>query len=155
MAFGGLMTALCVTVMTLGSLIPVNTYVCPVVCMLLLRPVLRRCGKRLGWCCYLATAILGLLLAPDREAAMVYAMLGYYPIIKPRFDRLPLAMVWKLLFFTAMGAVGYWLLTALLGLPAEAPWLLGVTLVLWDALFLLTDRLLTLLPRKKNDFTSP
>ena len=83
MALGGMLTAVSVVIMCLGSVIPINTYVCPVLCILVTRPVLDRCGRRIGWCYYLATAILSLLLAPDREAALVYAFLGYYPMIRP------------------------------------------------------------------------
>ena len=82
MAFGGMMTAVAVVIMSLGSLIPVNTYVCPVLCILITRPVMERCGKRLAWCYYMATAVLSMLLAPDREAALVYLFLGYYPLIR-------------------------------------------------------------------------
>ncbi len=144
------MTALAVVIMTMGSLIPVNTYICPVLCILLTRPVLERCGKKTGWCYYLATALLGLMLAPDREAATVYAALGCYPMVKAFFDRLPLAPLWKLAFFTAMGAGSYRILMAVLGVPAEAPWLMALTLVLWDALFLLVDRLLGLRLKKRH-----
>ncbi len=147
MALAGMLSALSVTVMTLGSLIPVNTYLCPVICMMLGREVLARCGRRLSLCWYLATAILGLLLSPDREAALVFALLGYYPLVKPRFDRLGIPA--KLLFFTAAGALSFVLAAWVLGIPLEAPWLLGLTLVLWDGLFLLVDRLLGLPLRKR------
>ncbi len=147
MAFAGMMSALSVTIMTLGSLIPVNTYLCPVLCMILGRVVLDRCGKRNAWSCYMATAILGLLLAPDREAAMVFAMLGYYPLVKPFFDRLGISG--KLVFFTAMGALSFVLAAWLLGIPLEAPGFLVVTLLLWDVMLLLVDRLLGLPLRKK------
>ena len=40
MALGGLLTAVSVVIMSLGSLIPVNTYICPVLCILITRPVL-------------------------------------------------------------------------------------------------------------------
>ena len=148
MALGGMLTAAAVVIMSLGSIVPVNTYICPVLCILITRPVLERCGKRTGWCYYLAAASLSLLLAPDREAALVYAFLGYYPMIRPRFR-----WMWaKLLFFTAAGAASYGALLALMG-AAEAMtdgWLMtAVTVLLWDVLFLLVDRLLGL-PMKKR-----
>ena len=37
---------------------------------------------------YIFSSSLALLLAPDREAALVYAFLGYYPMIRPFFERL-------------------------------------------------------------------
>ena len=146
MALGGMLTAVSVVIMCLGSVIPINTYVCPVLCILVTRPVLDRCGRRIGWCYYLATAILSLLLAPDREAALVYAFLGYYPMIRPFFEKLgPVKGVAKLVFFTLAGAAAYGVLLLVMGIGAamNEGWLLtAVTVILWDVLFLLVDRLL-------------
>ena len=146
MALGGMLTAVSVVIMCLGSVIPINTYVCPVLCILVTRPVLDRCGRRIGWCYYLATAILSLLLAPDREAALVYAFLGYYPMIRPFFERLgPVKGIAKLVFFTLAGAAAYGVLLLVMGVGAamNEGWLLtAVTVILWDVLFLLVDRLL-------------
>ena len=146
MALGGMLTAVSVVIMCLGSVIPINTYVCPVLCILVTRPVLDRCGRRIGWCYYLATAILSLLLAPDREAALVYAFLGYYPMIRPVFEKLgPVKGVAKLVFFTLAGAAAYGVLLLVMGVGAamNEGWLLtAVTVILWDVLFLLVDRLL-------------
>ena len=159
MAFGGLMAAVAVVIMSLGSLIPVNTYVCPVLCILIHRLVLERCGRRLGWCCYMAVAILSLLLAPDREAALVYLCLGYYPMIRHWFQRIRpdfLSMAAKLVFFTLSGGVSYGLLMLVMGVDAVmaefegARWLLVLTVILWDVLFVLVDRLLGLDLRKKK-----
>ena len=153
MALGGMMTALAVVIMNLGSVIPVNTYICPVLCILLCRTVLERCGRKIAWCYYLAVTMLSLLLAPDREAALVYAFLGYYPMIRCRFDRLGfLALPMKLVFFTAMGAASYGVLLFVMGAGAamEEGWIMtAVTVVLWDVLFLLVDRLLGLPMRKR------
>ena len=151
------MTAVAVVIMSLGSLIPVNTYVCPVLCILIHRPVLESCGRRLSWCYYLAVAILSLLLAPDREAALAYLCLGYYPMIRPGFQRIGpafLSTAAKLVFFTLAGAASYGLLMLAIGVDAVlaeyegAAWLLAVTVILWDVLFVLVDRLLDRKPRK-------
>ena len=154
-ALGGLLTAAAVVVMSLGSLIPVNTYVCPVICILLTRPVLELCSRKIGWCYYFAVSLLSLMLAPDREAALVYVCLGYYPMIRPAFQRLrPLWLrnIAKILFFTCAGATSWWLAIQLLGLPPEEGEgiFLAVLVVLWDAVFLLTDRLLGLPLRKRK-----
>ena len=156
-ALGGLLTAAAVVIMSLGSLIPVNTYVCPVLCILLTRPVLEICSKRIGWCYYMAVSLLSLMLAPDREAALVYVCLGYYPMIRPAFQQLrPLWLknLVKLLFFTCAGAFSWWLAMAVLGLPAEENGLGGafwvILVILWDLVFLLTDRLLGLPLRRRK-----
>ena len=159
MALGGMLTAVSIVIMCMGSIIPVNTYVCPVLCIFLTRPVLEKCGRRIGWCYYLATAILSLMLAPDREAALVYLCLGYYPMIRRWFQRIRqdfLNMAAKLVFFTFAGAVSYGLLMLVMGVDAVMAefegtgWLLIVTVILWDVLFVLVDRLLGKNLRKRK-----
>ena len=152
-ALGGMLTATAVVIMCLGSIIPVNTYLCPVLCILITRAVLELCGKKIGWCYYLATATLSLMLAPDREAALVYAFLGYYPMLRPFFEKLGVfSWYGKLLLFTLAGAASYWVLLVVMGAEAAMTegWVITlVTVLLWDLLFLLTDRLLGM-PVKKR-----
>ena len=116
MALGGVLGALAVVIMCMGTLIPVATFVCPMLCMMILKLVLTVCGSRIGWAWYGAVAILGLLMAPDKEAAAVFAFLGYYPILKPRLDKLPLPLVWKLILFNVAVLSMYWLLGNLFGM---------------------------------------
>ena len=116
MALGGVLGALAVVIMSMGTLIPVATFVCPMLCMMILKLVLPICGSRIGWTWYGCVAILSLLLAPDKEAAAVFAVLGYYPILKPKLDKLPLSPLWKLTLFNAAILVMYWLLGNLFGL---------------------------------------
>lgn len=149
MALGGVMAALAVVVMCMGGLIPVATFVCPMVCMVLLVTVMDRCGNRVAWAWYGAVAILSLLLGPDKEAAAVFAFLGYYPILKPKMDRLPLKWLWKLLYFNAAILVMYWLLLNVIGMAelveefAELGTVMtAVMLVLGNVTFILLDRLL-------------
>ena len=49
MALGGVLGALAVVIMSLGTLIPVMTYVCPMACALLLEAVRLICGQRVAW----------------------------------------------------------------------------------------------------------
>ncbi len=148
-ALGGILAALAVVIMSMGTLIPVATYVCPMVCALLLQVVLKTCGNRMAWAWYGAVAILGLLLAPDKEAAAVFLFLGYYPILKPRLDGKKLSWLWKGLLFNAATLLMYFLLLRLFGmeeLAAEFQELgtaMGVVLlVLGNVTFFLLDRLL-------------
>lgn len=148
-ALGGLLAALALVVMNLGTIIPVATYICPMVCMLLLQVVGKTCGNRIAWAWYGAVAILSCLMAPDKEAAAVFAALGYYPILKPRLDRKKRPWLWKGLLFNAAILVMYWLLIHLLGLAALAEEfsragvvMTGIMLVLGNVIFFLLDRLL-------------
>lgn len=110
------MAALAVVIMSLGGLIPVATFVCPMLCMLLLAFVAKMCGNRIGWAWYGAVSILGLLLGPDKEAAAVFLFLGFYPIIKPQLDRMKLGILAKLALFNVLILAMYALLINLLGM---------------------------------------
>lgn len=148
-ALGGVLAALAVTAMGLGTLIPVATFVCPLFCMILLQTVLTVCGKRIAWAWYGAVSILALLLAPDKEAAAVFVFLGYYPIVKPRLDKRKLPWLWKALLFNGATLTMYWLLMHLFGMTqiTEEFAELGIAmtivlLVLGNVVFFLLDKLL-------------
>ena len=148
-ALGGILAALAVVVMSMGTLIPVATYVCPMLCAILLQIVLRICGRRIAWAWYGAVTLLSLLMAPDKEAAAVFLALGYYPIVKPKLDGLPEKWIWKLLFFNGVILLTYWLLMHLFGFAqvaaefAEMGGILTVLmLLLGNVTFFLLDKLL-------------
>ena len=146
---GGVFAALAVVIMSLGTVIPVATYVCPVACMLILRIVVRVTGSRMGWAWFGAVAVLSLLLAPDKEAAAVFACLGYYPILKPRLDRLGGSWLWKALFFNGSILALYWILLKVIGMERLLEEFSGIgmamtvlLLVLGNVTFFLLDHLL-------------
>lgn len=149
-AFGGMMAALALVIMNMVGLIPIATYVCPSLCMVLLSVVLKLCGKRIGWAWYGAVAILSVLMAPDKEAAMIFAVIGYYPIIKPAFERTKMPNTCKYLYFNVVILLVYWLMINLMGLTeiakefAEMGLLFTiVTLLMGNMVFQLLDKILT------------
>lgn len=122
-AFCSLMAALGAVLMLTGGLVPVMTYCSPLLAGVLLIPVLREFGKKWAWLVWLVTALLSMILSADKEAALFYLFLGYYPILKQSIDKVkpkPLALVLKLLFFTAavgaMYALIYYVLRLNVGL---------------------------------------
>lgn len=153
-ALGGVFAALAVVIMTLGGMIPVATYISPVLCMLLLRFVNASCGSRIGWTWYAAVGILSLLLSPDKEAAAVFAAIGYYPIVKYRFDKIPASWLVKVVYFNAVTVVLYWILLYLVGMTQIIAdfegigiWGMAAALVLGNVCFFLVDRLLQIMGR--------
>lgn len=145
-AFGGMFAALAAVIMSLGGLIPVATFTCPMLCMLLLAFVTRMCGNRIGWAWYGAVAILSVLMAPDKEAAAVFVFLGFYPIIKPKLDKMRFPLIPKLVLFNVLILVMYWLLLHLLGMAQIAAEfeemgkiLTFVMLLMGNLIFLLLD----------------
>lgn len=154
-ALGGVLAALAVVIMCMGTIIPVATYVCPMLCAVVLQMVLKTCGTQIAWAWYGAVAILSALLAPDKEAAAVFLFLGYYPIVKPRLDGTKLRWLWKGLLFNGSVVVMYWLLIQLLGLSqvmedfeGMGAAMLAALLILGNVTFFLLDRLLGMRPKK-------
>lgn len=155
-ALGGMLGALALVIMSLGGLIPVATYVCPAMCTLLCGVVLRMCGRRIAWAWYGCVAILSVLIGPDKEAAAVYLFLGYYPILKPWFDRLKAGWLLKAIYFNAAIAVLYTALIYLFGMTQLLTeyWEFGVLglllmLILGNITFFLLDKLLQRMLLKK------
>ncbi len=155
MALGGVLAALAIVIMMLGGLIPLATYVCPMLCALLLFFVKNFCGTRIGWTWYVAVSILSLLLSPDKEAAAVFIALGYYPILQPVFDRMPVKWLWKGLLFNGASIAMYLVLMYVFGMDqvlAEFQELgfigLFLILVLGNISFFLLDRLLHIMQKK-------
>ncbi len=149
-ALGGVLAALAVVIMCMGGLIPVATFLCPIICMLLLEVIRKQCGSRIAWTWYAAVALLSLLLGPDKEAAAVFLFLGFYPIVKPKLDRKKLSWLWKLLLFN--GAIGVMYLEFLRLFQLEemvndyqniGAAMAAVMLVLGNLTFLLLDALLS------------
>lgn len=149
MALGGILAAVAVVIMNLVGMIPVNTYVVPVLCMVLLQLVLKNCGRRVAWAWYAAVSILGLLMCPDKEAAAIFLAIGYYPILKPWLDRRKLKWLWKGLLFNGVILLLYWLLMNVMGMAelasefgAMGTALTLVTLLLGNVTFYAMDKVL-------------
>ena len=149
-ALGGMLAATALVIMCLGGLIPLATFVCPAFCILIMQLVLRFTTRRIGIAWYMAVSILCALLAPDKEAAAVFVCLGYYPILKPFFEKWSMSILWKLLFFNAVILLMYSVLIHLFGMTyLQSEYtemgmaMLAVLLVLGNVTFLLLDRLLT------------
>ena len=117
-----MMCALSLLLLLVG-VIPGLEYCGPVLAMLPQLPVVEAWGRRWALGVYGVTAVLGLLLAFQPEAAAVYLCLGWYPALRPGFQRLSRwkRRAVKILAF-AVGTAGIGLLSALLLGPGAA-WL--------------------------------
>ena len=144
---GGVFAALAVVIMSLGTIIPVATYVCPVICMLILQLVIRVAGIPMAWAWYGAVSILSMLLAPDKEAAAVFLVIGYYPIIKPKLDSKKGKWIWKGLLFNGSILSLYWVLLKLIGMERLLEEFSGMGLVMTAVLLLLGNVTFFLLDR--------
>lgn len=150
MALGGILAALAVVIMCMGGMIPLATFICPMFCCLMVKLVKNLCGTRIAWAWYGAVALLSVLMGPDKEVAAVFVFLGYYPILKPKMDKLPLQWLWKLLYFNVVILAMYSLMIHLFGMAdlaaefAELGFVMrAVTLVLGNITFVMLDILLS------------
>ena len=146
MALCGLLSALAVVCLLLGGVIPAATFCAPILAMAALLPVLEEVGAGAAAAAYGAAAVLGLLLVPDRELALVYLCFGWYPILRPQIARIPLRLgrlAARLAVFNAVTALLYGLILRLLGLTADlteaSRWMNLALLVMGNAVFLLLD----------------
>ena len=87
-AFCGVLGALAVVMLALGGIVPFATFSCPVIAMFLLLPVIAEFGCGTALVFYVAVALLGVLLSPDKEVACFFVFLGYYPVLKQKLDRI-------------------------------------------------------------------
>ena len=94
MAYCGMAAALSVALMLLGAVVPVLMFIAPAVASLLIATVCVECGRTMALTAYGAVSLLSLLFVPDKEVALVFVfLLGYYPLVKPWFERIRPALL--------------------------------------------------------------
>jgi hypothetical protein len=81
-AVSGMMVALATAILLMGGVIPAATFAGPALAGLLLIPVLAEGGRRMALGAWLAISALSLMLCADKEAALLFAFLGWYPAMK-------------------------------------------------------------------------
>lgn len=153
MALSGVLGALAIVVMLAGEIIPIATFACPVLVMVMTVPVMQECGRRLGWVWYAAVCILSFLLtAANPEATLIYIFLGYYPLIRVYVERLkpmPVRLMAKLVWFNGSVAAAYGLMIFVLDMAEVAQefadsalWMLVAMVLLANLCFFMVERVL-------------
>ena len=147
-ALGGLLTALGVVLMFLTGLIPIGTYALPAIAGVLLIVAVIEIGAKWAWMIYAAVAVLSLLFAADKEAALLFVLFfGYYPVLKSFLERISnkvLSWISKFAVFNVAMVACFFLAVNFLQLPEDSftvfgiylPW---VFLILGNAVFLIYD----------------
>ena len=123
LAVCAVLIALGVTLSWLGSLIGVLDLCTPFIAALLLIPIVIEYGRGYPWSVWLATAVLSLLLLPNKAPAAVYLVFGYYPILKAYLERLPRSacFICKQMLFLAVDALVLWGSSTLFGVEEHLP----------------------------------
>ena len=145
MAFCGIITALCTLLMFLTGLIPIGTYALPALAGILMIPIVIEMGAAWAWPVYIASSLLSLLLAGDKEAAVLLVVFfGYYPILKSIFERARRVLSYLLKFavFNGSMVLGYFLSIWVLGVPKDSFIVFGVNL---PAAFLIAGNIVFIL----------
>lgn len=151
MALCGILGALAVALLMLGGAIPLAIYCCPILASLLLVPLQEVVTRKLCIVWYITVSVLSLLLTADKETAIVFVFLGWYPIVREALETLPkgIRLPVKLLMFNAAVAAMYALMIYVLHMEAIASelqsaslLLLLTMLVLGNIVFIVLDVLL-------------
>ena len=147
-ALGGLLTGLGVVSMYLGSFIEVLDLTVAVIASLFCIVAVIEMNKKWALAIYAATAILSVLLIPNKFPAAVYLLFaGYYPILKEILEgrirlRAPAYAIKLAIFniaFAAIAAVSVFILR----LPVEKGVMLIALAVLGNLTFVVYDFALT------------
>ena len=153
MAYCGIVAALCVALMLLGAVIPIAMFIAPAVAGFLIATGCVECGLQMALTAYVAVSLLALLFVPDKEVALIFTvLLGYYPLVKPKFERIRPALlrgVCKLLLCNGAVLAMYGLIYLLVPMGSISQELRTtamaatlVTLAMGNVAFLLYDRAL-------------
>ncbi len=152
LALSGVLAALAVALLFLGGVIPLAALALPVLASLTLLPVYIECGTKWGFLWYASVVILGILLAPEKEAAILFVFFGYYPILRRYFGRIRAAVLrWcvKLIYLNTAVAAAYGLMifvfrigTVADDFAAAEQWVFLALAVLANVCFAIYDLLL-------------
>jgi len=153
-ALGGITAAVSIALMFVLSLIPLFTYTVPAAAAILIVPIVIEINKIWALGVYASTAILGILIIPNKEVAIIYAaFFGYYPILKAIIEkRMPFIPEWllKITVFNVSLFASYYFMIRLMGLEIDEFQTFGVyaipiLLVTGTVAFILYDYSLSLM----------
>ncbi len=118
-AYGGLGAGLIVVLLLGSSLMPFLEYTIPAACALVIFYIAKECSSKTALICYAAASLLSVLLIPNKEAAILFALFfGYYPVFKQFAERFVkwLGIMIKALLFNASMILSYVSLIFVFGL---------------------------------------
>lgn len=154
-ALGGIVSAMSLLVMLMGSVFPGLEYATPAFAGMLFVMIVIEIGVSWAWVTYACVALLVFFVVPNKESALLFiAFLGYYPILKSVFETKLKggALQWfsKLAVFNAAVLAYYKLVMLLvaspeLGKTAEelGKYALYILLALANGVFVIYDVALT------------
>lgn len=120
LAFSGIMTALCVVILFLGSLFSTIDLSLSAISGMLIVLAVIELGDKHAWGIFVAASLIGFLLIPTKYTVFFFAaFLGWYPIAKRHFERLHPVLAWsvKISAINVCLALSIWVSKSLFVLP--------------------------------------
>ena len=144
-----MLSALGVILLYVGSLLEVLDISMAVIASLMCVVAVIEYGGSAPWMIYGVTAILSVLLTPNKTAAFFYAIFfGFYPILKEKLEKLPRVLCWVLkeIIFNVcliIAALGLYFLFMSKDNALINPFTIAIGFILCEAVFILYDVALT------------
>lgn len=145
LAFSAMATALAVVILLLGGWTGIGAYAAPMLAGVTLIAVGLRAGGKAQLLSYIAVSLLSLLLISEWEMNLIFiGILGWYPMVRPRLQRLKPAAAYLIKFagFNVLIIGIETLVMRVLAPETESAVLLAVLLAAANLVFFLYDRLL-------------
>jgi len=104
-ALCGMLGALSVVLLLIGSALQIGTYAAPMLAAFLIIPVLEEYGPRYALTLYATVSILAVLFVPETELAFFYVLvMGYYPVLRVKLNGVKSTLLRWLLKFAVFNA---------------------------------------------------
>ncbi len=118
-ALCAIICAMNVLVLLFGAVLDVLDLTAAAVSMMLVAVVAIEIGGYYSWLSWGVTGVLAFFILPNKFPALLFLLLGYYPILREYFAHLPAVLSWvlKLLWFNAALTVMIWGVNSVLMLP--------------------------------------
>lgn len=155
-SLGGIVAALCLTMMFLTAVFPPLNMTLPLFAGMLISVVAIEVSPSWAFVTYIVVSILSFFITPDKEAAIFFAALfGYYPVLKDTVDKMRsklISLIIKLVVFDAAMILIYYLTVFVFGtidifeeFGFLEEFMLPVLFITINAIFFLYDYCLTVI----------
>ena len=97
----GMVSALSVVIMLLTNIMPSMMYVIPIITGAIVFSINEIIGKKWAIGVFFVTSFISFILLTDKEPALNYTLFfGYYPLLKPVYEKLPKVICWVVKLIT-------------------------------------------------------
>lgn len=153
-ALGGVLSALALSAVFMGSVFPFSEYIGPVVASVCVLVFCTEFGIRSALLMYLGISLLSVFISPSIESSLLFAVfLGWYPAAKGPIEKKfkkPLSLAVKLILLNVCVLSLYYVLLNVLQLSAlqedfaeNTVWMTALMIGMYNVTFLFYDRILT------------